>query len=69
MMLFGAGLYLIFLVLILWFVKCARGKSLGDLFEENDHHHHEVLRVIEKYPRGGTWSQHRTWMEEDVNDK
>ena len=52
MMLFGAGLYLIFLVLILWFVKCARGKSLGDLFEDNDHHHHQILRMIEKISEG-----------------
>ena len=66
MTIFGAGLYLILLILVVWFYSRARGKSLDDLFAENDHDHHHVHAVIDIYPRGGTWSQYQGWMKEEA---
>ena len=66
MMLVGAGLYLILLTLVVWFIRRAWGKSMDDLFVQSDHEHHQVHGVIAKYPRGGTWSQYLAWMQEEA---
>ena len=66
---FGIALYLILSVLISWFARRARGKSLDDLFADHHRDHHRVQRVIEKYPTGGTWAQYRGWMEEVQRDR
>ncbi len=66
---FGIALYLILSVFISWSVRCIRGKSLDDLFADHHRNHHRVQQVIEKYPTGGTWAQHRSWMEEVQRDQ
>lgn len=67
MVLFGVALYLLLLILVVWFVKCAWGKSIRDLFAEDAHHHHRILAVNGKYPGGGTWSQHQAWLKEEAH--
>lgn len=69
MAVFGIALYLILAVLIAWFARRARGKSLDDLFADHHLDHHRVQRVIENHPTGGTWAQHRGWMEEVQRDR
>ena len=60
----GLALYLILLALALMFWRHRRRRSLDDLLESNEHAHHHVHRVIAGHPLGGTWKQHKTWMEE-----
>ncbi len=65
MVLFGASLYLILFIFVLYFVRCARGKSLDDLFAAHDRAHHRVQQIIEKHPTGGTWAQYLGWTKEE----
>lgn len=61
---FGEGLYLIFFTLVLWFAYRIRGCDLNRLLADNGHTHHQVHRVMQAHPQGGTWSEHQQWMED-----
>lgn len=58
----GWILYVLFAGLMVVFWRKGGGRRMEKLFEENHRHHGEVLRVIGKHPRGGTWKQHQRWM-------
>ena len=52
-----------FFALAFWFAHRTQGRNLGQLLEATDPAHHQVHRVIEAHPKGGTWTEHQQWME------
>ncbi len=59
----GWVLYVLFAGLMIVFWRQAGARNLEALFEESHRHHTRVLGVIWKHPRGGSWRQHRQWMD------
>jgi len=59
----GWILYVLFAGLIIVFWRKTGGRKMEALFEESHRHHTRVLGVISKHPRGGSWRQHRQWMD------
>ena len=62
----GWLLYVVLAALLALFWKHRGGRSLDALLERDTALHHQVHRVIEKHPAGGTWRQHQAWMREDA---
>ena len=62
----GWLLYVVLAALLALFWKHRGGRSLDALLERDTALHHQVHRVIEKHPAGGTWRQHQAWMCEDA---
>lgn len=60
----GWMLYIVLAVLLFFTFPHFRGKSLEDLFAASHARHHQVHAVAAKHAHGGTWAQHRAWMEE-----
>jgi hypothetical protein len=63
---FGWLLYIALAALLALFRKHGGGRSLDGLLARDTALHHQVHRVIEKHPAGGTWRQHRAWMREEA---
>ena len=59
----GWVLYVLFAGLMIVFWRLAGARKMEALFEESHRHHTRVLGVIGKHPRGGSWRQHRQWMD------
>lgn len=60
---FGWILYLLLAALLYLFWFKTRGKSFDDLLNQSAREHHEVMEVTARHPHGGTWRQHKQWME------
>ena len=63
---FGWLLYVVLAALLALFWKHGGGKAPDALLERDMALHHQVHRVIEKHPAGGTWRQTLAWMREDA---
>lgn len=59
----GLILYGLLLLILLLFWRKTRGLSSDDLLAQSARDHHRVQGVIVKHPRGGSWKEHRKWME------
>ncbi len=57
-------LYVVLAALLFMFWRAASGRNLDQLFEADNHLHHQVHRVIAKHPAGGAWAEHNAWMAE-----
>ena len=64
---FGMFLYALLVALAIMFWRAVRGRSLDELIERGSHDHHEVHRVIDKHPIGGSWREHKLWMREEAS--
>ncbi len=63
----GMFLYVMFVVIAVMFWRATRGPSFEDLFERATHVHHHVHRVVAKHPTGGSWPDHKRWMQEEAD--
>jgi hypothetical protein len=61
----GWILYVLLAALLYLFWVKARAMSFDDLLDQSAREHHEVMRVIARYPHGGTWRQHKQWMKQE----
>lgn len=59
----GWILYLLLAGLMFIFWRKGGGRKMQELLEDSAHHHHRILDVIARHPEGGSWKQHRQWME------
>lgn len=59
----GWILYVLFAGLMIVFWRKVGGRKMEALFAESHRHHYRVLGVISKNPLGGSWRQHRQWMD------
>lgn len=60
----SVALYGLLVLIVFLFWRKTRGLSFDGLLERSAHEHHDVKTVTVKHPRGGTWRQHRQWMEQ-----
>ena len=63
---FCKGLYLFFIDRFFWFAHRAHGRNHGRLLADNGHAQHQVHKVNQDHPEGGTWSEHQQRMEDAV---
>ena len=66
MEIFGKGLYLLFFDPVFWFAHRTHGHNHRHLLADNGHAQHQVHKVNQDHPEGGTWSEHQQWMEDAV---
>ncbi len=66
---FGWLLYIVLAALLFFCFPHFRGKSMDDLFADDDDLHHRVHRIGKKHPRGGTWGEYASWVEEDTRSQ
>ena len=62
----GWILYVLLAVQLALFWKCRGGRSLDALLQRDLALHHQVHRVLKKYPAGGSWQQYLVWMREEA---
>ena len=62
---FGWILYLLLAALLYLFWIKTRGMSFEDLLNQSAHEHHEVMKITTRHPHGGTWRQHKQWMQQE----
>jgi hypothetical protein len=60
------SLYVVLAALLFLHWRAAAGRNLDQLFEADNHLHHQVHRVIAKHPAGGNWREHKAWMADDT---
>jgi hypothetical protein len=63
---FGWLLFVLLAAVLALFWKNGGARPLDELLERDRALHHQVHRVLEKHPAGGTWQQYRAWIREEA---
>ena len=58
----GWIIYVLLAALLYLFRIKTRGMSFDDLLNQSAREHHEVMQVTARHPHGGSWRQHKQWI-------
>jgi hypothetical protein len=59
---FGALLYPVMIVIVLWMWLRVRGLNLGEMVKRSSDEHHHLNKIFMEHPEGGNWREIEHWV-------
>ena len=59
---FGALLYAVMIVIVLWMWLRVRGLNLEEMVKRSSDEHHHLNKIFMEHPEGGNWREIEHWV-------